>query len=407
MKYKWEVRFDNSSLAFMATMGFAAGLASALLALRYNPSAGFSVLDGKNNKRSGEVRRAERGERAAAVEGEGMDTPDLPLRVLRKAETVLAKRTTRLVCVIEKTTDVHNYSAVVRTAEALGIQELYLIAPPVTLSADGEAFEPYGGYTGAEANVQNKKHWRKRKVWKADEDKAVRHQGYAKTASKWITTYEFKSTAACIEKLRERGFDIWVTDLSQKAIPLTLNSPNGGELPPKLAIVFGTESTGCTEEMLDAADYRVYLPLSGFADSLNLSVAAAMVIQKLFFLDPSLVGDITEEEKDSLRSVWYPTLARNKTEDKLYRELLAKREFPVPFADVRRADGHRDGWLHKKVKSKANKKYAYLEGKEWEESDAQGDKRDCVKVYQSEGTAFTEHSRKKYSLADIYKAKEN
>jgi tRNA G18 (ribose-2'-O)-methylase SpoU len=51
-------------------------------------------------------------------------------------------------------------------------------------------------------------------------------------------------------------------------------------VPEKLAIAFGTESVGCTEELLQAADARVYLPLRGFADSLNLSVAAALVLHQ-------------------------------------------------------------------------------------------------------------------------------
>ena len=59
---------------------------------------------------------------------------------------------------------------------------------------------------------------------------------------------------------------------------------SGGEaglrVPEKLAIAFGTESVGCTEELLQAADLRVYLPLRGFADSLNLSVAAALVLHQ-------------------------------------------------------------------------------------------------------------------------------
>jgi tRNA(Leu) C34 or U34 (ribose-2'-O)-methylase TrmL len=216
-----------------------------------------------------------------------------------------------------QTVDVHNYSAVIRTAEALGVQDLYLIAPPVKLSPDGSSFIPFDPLSAKTLN-QKKKNKRKQGLWKADEDKAVRHQGYARTACKWINTHEFGSTTACVKQLREEGFDLWVTDLGQKAVPL-VTGPDAMELPEKLAIVFGTESTGCTKEMLDAADKRVYLPLSGFADSLNLSVAAAMVIQRLFFMKPELEGDITDDEKRELRSVWYPCLARNKEQDKKYR----------------------------------------------------------------------------------------
>jgi len=57
------------------------------------------------------------------------------------------------------------------------------------------------------------------------------------------------------------------------------------------------EAVGCSQYMLDQADLRVYLPLRGFADSLNLSVATALILHHLFVMDPTLVGAITEEEK--------------------------------------------------------------------------------------------------------------
>ena len=67
---------------------------------------------------------------------------------------------------------------------------------------------------------------------------------------------------------------IWATDLSQSAVPMTepalraaTSIPDGvNVVPERLAIVFGTESVGCTQEILQAADLRVYLPLRGFAD---------------------------------------------------------------------------------------------------------------------------------------------
>mgnify|MGYP006099399337 CR=1 FL=1 len=52
-------------------------------------------------------------------------------RILRKAETVLSHRTSRIVLVIERCSSSHNYTAVLRTAEALGIQHVFLIQPPV------------------------------------------------------------------------------------------------------------------------------------------------------------------------------------------------------------------------------------------------------------------------------------
>lgn len=112
--------------------------------------------------------------------------------------------------------------------------------------------------------------------------------------------------------------------------------------------------------MLNGGDKRVYLPLSGFADSLNLSVAAAMVIQMLFFMEPTLEGEISQAEKDELRTLWYKSLARNEKEDKKYMDILASGDFPKPFGDMRRAGEHREGWAQKKVVKKNQARYEML-----------------------------------------------
>ena len=69
------------------------------------------------------------------------------------------------------------------------------------------------------------------------------------------------------------------TDLGQKALCLSLET-DVSEIPDRVAIVIGTEASESSLEMLDAADRRVYLPLHGFADSRNLSVAADMMLQR-------------------------------------------------------------------------------------------------------------------------------
>ena len=81
--------------------------------------------------------------------------------------------------------------------------------------------------------------------------------------------------------LREEGRTVWATDLAQGAVVLAPGAAWLGatpaSLPEKLALVIGTESTGVSQFILDNADRRVYLPQNGFADSLNASVAAALI----------------------------------------------------------------------------------------------------------------------------------
>ena len=150
-------------------------------------------------------------------------------------------------------------------------------------------------------------------------DRAMHHL-FARKATEWLTVREFHDTKSCIDALREEGRQIWATDLAQVAVCLTkdgiqqhLNSIGesfGGKLiPDKVAIVFGTEAVGCSAEMLQCCDLRVYLPLRGIADSLNLSVATALVVHHMFTLDPTLVGAMSEEERKELRKDWFARLA--------------------------------------------------------------------------------------------------
>jgi len=292
--------------------------------------------------------------------GSGFDTPGLPLRVLRKAETVLQRRTSRLAVVIEKTVDVHSYSAVLRTAEALGVQNVYLIAPPLKPGPD-DTFVPFDS-SGRASKNQSSKNSRKKRVWSEDVEKAKRHNGYARTACKWITLKNFNSTEACLKELRKDGYEVWVTDLGQVAEPLVTSPPM--DFPDKLAICFGTESTGATPYLLSQADKRVYLPLTGFADSLNLSVAAGLVIQEIMRLCPRLTEPMSESERCELRRLWYPSLARSETEAEEYAKILEEKSYPQPFEDMRRADLHREGWAQKKVVRKNEERYRMLKEEE-------------------------------------------
>ena len=223
-----------------------------------------------------------------------MDSVDLDNRLLRKAEAVIRWRTSRLVLVIERCTSDHNYSAILRSAEALGIQYVYMIDPPIV---DYDQLED-----GEKAKTMSK----------ADRDdlEARRlHHLFAQNATEWLEVKDFSSAEDCVAQLREEGYELWVTDLSQEAECLNNDSP---KIPEKVALVMGTEAVGCSQYMLEQADKRVYLPLRGFADSLNLSVATALILHQLFLMDPTLIGAISEEEKLGLRTQWFTKLCQQR-----------------------------------------------------------------------------------------------
>mmetsp|Transcript_17247 Transcript_17247/g.53853 ORF Transcript_17247/g.53853 Transcript_17247/m.53853 type:complete len:204 (+) Transcript_17247:286-897(+) len=186
---------------------------------------------------------------------------------------------------------------------------------------------------------------RKAHRWTDDEAELREHMAYAQRASKWLEIRSFATTQACVEALRADGRDIWVSELAQAAECFTAEPT---ALPRRLAIVLGTESTGASEKMLAAADRRVYLPLHGWADSLNLSVAAALLLQRLLDVDDTVLGDMGPAERARLRKAWYPLLARPRDDVDAIRR-LAEGGGVDPLGDLRRTDAHRAGWVKKAI----------------------------------------------------------
>lgn len=260
---------------------------------------------------------------ASEAEPTCFDSVDLDQRMIRKAEGAIRKRTSRLIIVVERCTNDHNYSAILRTAEALGVQHVWIISPQCirsTLEIDNNQTADDIDISKIGDNVLLRRSAGPvvRTATESEKRDRANHHLFARKATEWLTVRDFEDTKTCIGTLREEGYEIWATDLGQEAICLTEDgirnhlgggSYNGKLIPTKVAIVFGTEAVGCTTEMLNAAHLRVYLPLRGFADSLNLSVATALVVHQMFVLDPTLEGAMSEKERRSLRELWYAKLA--------------------------------------------------------------------------------------------------
>jgi tRNA G18 (ribose-2'-O)-methylase SpoU len=356
-----------ASTAVIAVTSFVLGIALSFLYVH----ATYEVCDGdpdddhnddtNNLELTGDA-AAEPTNQSEAIPSEPKiyDSPDLDIRLLRKAEAVIQKRTDKMIVVVERCTNDHNYSAILRTAEALGIQTICLIDPPAptTINDDGTVrvvdpgemvdyendvkddddnnkqsnnhVESNGGMT--QPTYQQSTQTAQQKVIRLSENERkafMDHRKFAQNATQWLTIREFTNAAECIHTLRTvEKYQIWVTDLSQEAIPLTKfdlqqyhntyhNNNNTTRckcwpLPERIAIVMGTEAVGCSVEMLQSADVRCYLPLYGFADSLNLSVATALVIQQILHLNPNYIANMSSENRHLLRTMWYPKLAQQR-----------------------------------------------------------------------------------------------
>ena len=197
------------------------------------------------------------------------------LTLNRKAtiEQVLAARTRFLTVVLEDIYQSHNASAVVRTCECMGLQDVHMI----------ESRSKYG---------INKK--------------------VLKGSNKWITINRHKekggdNIASCYESLRKNGYRILAMDPAEDGVSL-LDVPIEG----KIALVMGNELDGLSTYAVEHADAKVRVPMFGFTESMNVSVTAAIsmniLLTRLRSLD--VPWQLTENEKDSLRLEWYRKCVR-------------------------------------------------------------------------------------------------
>ncbi len=181
---------------------------------------------------------------------------------LKKMQQVLSLRTQAIAPVIENVYQPQNASAVLRTAEGLGLQSVYIVekehryqvSPQIVMGADKWLDFYYAPRAAGAANSN--------------------HAGANGAAS--VTSHTTHPTLALYDQLRRRGYRIAATCWTNDAIPLhelDLSSP--------IALVFGTELTGLTQEAIEGADLRTYIPMYGFTQSFNISVAAALAMREL------------------------------------------------------------------------------------------------------------------------------
>ncbi|WP_222984452.1 TrmH family RNA methyltransferase [Flagellimonas meishanensis] len=150
---------------------------------------------------------------------------------------VLQYRTKFLTVAIEDVFQMHNTSAIVRSCDAFGIQEVHVVE------------DRFGK--------------------RLDKNIAV-------GAEQWVDVHRYRSVSDCMTRLREKGYQIVATVPQGDAIPLPDFYPIA-----KTAVFFGTEKEGLSAEVMQNADGFLKIPMVGFSESLNVSVSAAIIIQAL------------------------------------------------------------------------------------------------------------------------------
>ncbi len=158
----------------------------------------------------------------------------------QRIETVLSKRQNDLTIVLENVFDPHNISAVMRSCDAVGVQEIYVLT----------------------TKIPRHKKWGERS---------------SSSAAKWLTVHQFDTAEECFAELRKKYSTILTTHLSADAVSLYEI-----DLSKSMALVFGNEHAGVSDEIRALADGNFIIPQVGMIQSLNISVACAVSLYEAF-----------------------------------------------------------------------------------------------------------------------------
>ena len=186
---------------------------------------------------------------------------------------VLEQRTRHFTVVLEDIFQPHNASAVVRTCDIFGVQDVHAI--------------------------ENKYN-----------NKVSRH--VAKGSQKWLNQYRYRkdgdNTKTCLDSLKEQGYQIIATTPHNDSCLL-----QDFDITKKSAFVFGVEAEGVSDYVMENADGFLKIPMVGFTESLNISVAAAIVLQDVTtkLRNSNIDWKLSYEEKETLYYNWVKKTIKN------------------------------------------------------------------------------------------------
>jgi len=181
-------------------------------------------------------------------------------------EKVLDNRTRHFTVVLEDIYQKHNTSAVVRSCDIFGIQDIHIIE------------NKYNSYVSNQV---------------------------AKGAQKWIDFHEYNTeeynTDNCIDSLRNKGYQLIATTPHDGSSVL-----EDFDISKKSAFIFGVEKAGVSDKMMKEADGHLKIPMVGFTESLNVSVAAAIILNNLTtrLRNSNVNWQLSEHEKNEKRLDW-------------------------------------------------------------------------------------------------------
>jgi tRNA (guanosine-2'-O-)-methyltransferase len=186
---------------------------------------------------------------------------------------ILKNRTRHFTVVLEDIYQQHNSSAVIRSCEIFGIQDVHVIENKYI------------------SNVS---------------------KNIAKGSQKWLSFHNYKketnNTKTCLNSLKGKGYQLIATSPHHNSCLL-----HDFDITKKSAFIFGVEKTGVSKEVIKNADGILKIPMAGFTESLNISVAAAIILENLTYKlrTSSINWNLTHKEEEELYTQWIEKTIKN------------------------------------------------------------------------------------------------
>jgi len=184
-------------------------------------------------------------------------------------DKVLQQRTNHFTVVTEDVYQLHNTSAVIRSCDVFGIQNVHVIEERNSKQIDREI---------------------------------------AMGAQKWVSLNRHHNSKSCIQDLKDVGYQIVATSPREDAVELSefdISKPS--------ALFLGTEKNGLSTEVFEKADACIYIPMVGFTESLNISVSAAIILQELNtrLRKSKISWELSDYEKNEVKFEWLQKSFKN------------------------------------------------------------------------------------------------
>jgi tRNA (guanosine-2'-O-)-methyltransferase len=175
-----------------------------------------------------------------------------PMTVRNRIRNIKHLQNKNFICVLEMPKDVKNIASAIRNISAFGVEKLYVI--------------------GGTKVVRNFESARKNK----------RLKNLSAGANKWVFVKHFDTTAECIKHLRKDRYTVLVTSSHEKGKKNVILYKESFT-QKRLAIFFGNESKGVSEEAIEAADMCIQIPMGGIVESLNLGTSTGIILSYISY----------------------------------------------------------------------------------------------------------------------------